>query len=537
MADKRPTELTTEETNFRGFVHSDDATNGSRKFNLARVLERLIERSPRPRRISDGSTSNRAERVQYGTVGALASAPYAYLEADNVLVPASAPSSNFVLATYTTSATSAPTGQAHSLVWYIEATTGYLVLLETGATPATDYRRYASDASICTGTAYRARLTAAITGGSTTAPVFKTAGATIAGTETTGAGTDPDWLHASLVNTWTLFNYNAPASDVPDVRIYNALWTDTEGNTWTAGGPRPTWAERAGNMVNAYSQAGALIVGASDSATDPTNVGWSGGGVQSVQAGARTGGAGAYYLRRVHTSGAWRVAYGGPILQIAGRSAIIGLWLRSDTPITCRLGFTNAGTNASDTVEVSVTTSWQLFYVRVTFTVTSTTTPLLSIGTISGACTLDADDATIMPAGSFDAPITQPGLTTGDAFARFSRRLVGITSHALTDRGTLYLNTATSGDEQALGGALFDSTQYVLDGPIEQLTKTGTPTTKIGHTSGGTEYKANAAVTAGINVLTAVTRKLGGTSIYVGSSDTTKVRTVIPFRRLTTPAD
>src|SRR5690606_16410735 len=49
--------------------------------------------------------------------------------------------------------------------------------------------------------------------------------------------------------------------------------------------------------------------------------------------------------------------------------------------------------------------------------------------------------------GAFDAPNTQPGLTTGDAFARFSRRLVGISSHPLTDRGTLYLNTATSGDE------------------------------------------------------------------------------------------
>ena len=46
MADKRPKDLTTEETTFRGFVHSDDATNGSRKFDLARIGQALAPRLP-----------------------------------------------------------------------------------------------------------------------------------------------------------------------------------------------------------------------------------------------------------------------------------------------------------------------------------------------------------------------------------------------------------------------------------------------------------------------------------------------------------
>ena len=530
MADKRPTELTTEETTLRGFVHSDDATNGSRKFNLARVLERLIERSPRPRRISDAATSHRAERVQYGTVGALAGAPYATLEADNYLVPASAPSSNIVLAAYTTSATSAPSGQAHSLVWFVEATTGYLVLLETGATPATDYRRYASNASICTGTAYRARLTAGITGGSSTPPVMSLNGSTVAATETTGAGTDPDWLHPSLVNTWTLYNYNAPAGDVADVRIYNGLYSEAEQNTFTAGGARPTWAEAPGTQSatgRTAQNGGTGGARAMTTFSGATATGFTGGG--------NNGGA----------------TYAGIVIQNVAPGQIVTLTYTYDpntvaAPPTLRFikgpDFVSSETNVSHTVLSGSTSapSGGAGTYSISLLITGPSEGGLYLGWRHGPLTTGTfiiSAASVQVTGAFDIPLTQPGLTTGDALARFSRRLVGISSHPLTHRGTLYLNTSTASNEQALGGALFDSTDYVLDGPYEQLTKTGTPTTSVGHTSGGTQYKASAALTAGINVGTVATRKLGGTSVYVASNDTTKVRTVLPFRKLATPAD
>ena len=86
-------------------------------------------------------------------------------------------------------------------------------------------------------------------------------------------------------------------------------------------------------------------------------------------------------------------------------------------------------------------------------------------------------------------------------------------------------NTWTNGNQQILAGSILDSTKHVID-LVEQST-TGTPTTTIGSVSAGADYKASAALSAGINPVTLVTRKLATNNIWVGSNSTAVIRTTI----------
>lgn len=144
----------------------------------------------------------------------------------------------------------------------------------------------------------------------------------------------------------------------------------------------------------------------------------------------------------------------------------------------------------------------------------------------------------LVPLGLLDKPVVQPALATADQLGRFSRLIVGGLTVPGSDHGntvTIYGNTSTDG-AQLLGGPIVSNANDIVLDLIEQATATGTPTTKMGASAGAETYKASGALSAGLNVFTPVTRKLAGTSVYIGSTDGTKVRTILHGHKASVPA-
>lgn len=138
---------------------------------------------------------------------------------------------------------------------------------------------------------------------------------------------------------------------------------------------------------------------------------------------------------------------------------------------------------------------------------------------------------TAVKAGALSLPSVQPIPVLDDAtgIGGNAARLVGMMPITPKTSWRISANTLTSGNEQLLGGDILDSTKDVID-LIEQTT-TGTPTTTVGHSSGGAQYKASSALSAGINPATFASRKLGGNAVWVGSDTTDIVRTTITGHR------
>ena len=133
--------------------------------------------------------------------------------------------------------------------------------------------------------------------------------------------------------------------------------------------------------------------------------------------------------------------------------------------------------------------------------------------------------------GAFSLPSVQPIAVLDDVTFVGGNQALLTGMFPITENRAwrISADTNTNGNQQILGGSLVDSTVDVID-QIEQTTA-GTPTTTIGSASGGSQYKASAALSAGINPTTLVTRKLASNNLWVGSNGTARVRTTISGHR------
>ena len=273
MADKRPTELTTEETTLRGFVHSDDPTNGSRKFDLARIGNALALRQGAPQLISDGSTSGRAIVSVPGTRGALASAVLA-TRVGFFTVPPSNPASFAHVFNFGTS--SAPTSTSdNSILCYID-TSGGLIIRANGTTGGTNNRQSGWAGFLASYAGRTILLEVAFVGG-TTKPTVYVNGVDISSffTQSTN-GSAPDWLHASLSAAYSLNGFNWPSGDAPLGCWINAALTDADRTYWLTHGVPPSWVLNGGSMVSmlagwnftsGWSTGGAVVINDADTFT------------------------------------------------------------------------------------------------------------------------------------------------------------------------------------------------------------------------------------------------------------------------------
>jgi hypothetical protein len=409
------------------------------------VLPKLFQRRMTPRVVSNGATTNRGRILTPGAIGNVAGLPIT-IEFEG-LVPTSNPSSEIYLFRMSSSTTDTTTQLANGLLGWVSSA-GSLFIRQQGTTSGSGaFSRSFSWSSTFRSTysgSYIRGTIAFTAGDSTTTPTIHIKGVDVTSnfSETVGASA-PTWMPTTLVNTYLLDGFNWIAGDSPTARVVIGAYSDAEAVTWTAGGQRPAWAERAGTAV--VQTSGTLTIGCR------------------------------YYIKS---------------------------YVASDS-------FTNVGAGSNATA--------------VSFTATGTTP------------TTWTNSSQLVPAGLIDNPHPQPGLTSFDSLGRMSRRNVGHVNVTDRDTFTIYANTSTSGNEQALGGALFESANNVTIDLIEQATATGTPTTTIGSASGGAQYKASGALSAGLNVFTPVTRKPASTSVWVGSDDTTTVRTIIHGHKATVP--
>ena len=138
------------------------------------------------------------------------------------------------------------------------------------------------------------------------------------------------------------------------------------------------------------------------------------------------------------------------------------------------------------------------------------------------------------PLGPIAHPIHQSIPVLDDAFDRVSGLLVNTRSSPTRRRDWRIIDNAlATGDQQVLGGAVFDAAgNNVIDSIIEVTPSV--VTTKIGSTSGGAQYKASAATTAGTNIVTPFNRVVTSTSIYRNTSGT-GYRAFITGEKITTP--
>ena len=119
---------------------------------------------------------------------------------------------------------------------------------------ATDFRTLTLSSFRTNYTGQRVWLDVRFTNG-TTAPTVYVNGSTVSGTAADGAGTDPDWLSASLVATYYVTGYNWSAAAAPLGQWLNAHLTNTESDTWRTTGRAPAWVQFGGSAVNATGDA------------------------------------------------------------------------------------------------------------------------------------------------------------------------------------------------------------------------------------------------------------------------------------------
>ena len=490
------------------------------------LIRRMVSRV-----ISDGATTNRGRILTPGAIGAVAGLPIT-IEFEG-LVPTDDPSSEIYLFRMSSSTTNTTTSLANGLLGWV-STAGSLFIRQQGTTSGTGaFSRSFSWASTFRSTysGQYIRGTIAFTeGDSTTTPTIHINGVDVTSnfSETVGASA-PTWMPSTLVNTYLLDGYNWIAGDSPTARVVIGAYSDAEAVTWTAGGQRPAWAERAGSVTDS------LISGRNgsfetDTASPPAL--WLDTGNQVATAVADgTAPDGSNVMEIVASgTGSWtaNAVYNNSSSQrVPGQGYMVTFWAQSIS------GSTDLRVRANFTKNFTIDGTWRLYCSdQVVPTSTGTMTAAFYL---NAAGTVRIDDVRMISLGLIDNPHPQPGRTSFDSLGRMSRRNVGHVNVTDRDTFTIYANTSTSGNEQALGGALFESANNVTIDLIEQATATGTPTTTIGSASGGAQYKASGALSAGLNVLTPVTRKPASTSVWVGSDDTTNVRTIIHGHKVSVP--
>lgn len=456
--------------------------------------------------ISDGSTTDRAERAQYGAVGDVAGLPVTFVS--EFVVPTSNPSASIRICDVTSGVTP-PYGNSATCFLF---TDGELRVASYG-TLVTDQRRlgYANFRADYSGQSVRISI-AFPNGDSTTSPTIYINGEDKTSSfSLTTIGTPPNWMDADIATTWFLSGHNWPAGRTPYSCLIIGALSATEAANYTAGMPleqAAPWTRHPGTVVSRLTGIW------SDGASAPDTLTWTGTAIDScIDDGSAT-------AQAVSDSTFSLVQGRVYVVSIPGATLNSGSWPElktgSDTSLTTAGGLQVLSYAGERTVQF-----------------TANATGDFRIGwRITAATNFSHGEMTISDAGPLDRPIYQPALATDDTLGRFSRRLVGMTSVSSKSDFRIIGNTATSGNEQVLSGAVLEDADAVVDSV--EFDTDGTPTITLGSASGGAQYVASTALSAGLNAdETLVTRKAASTALWVGSDSTANVRTYVSGHKVT----
>lgn len=516
MADARINALATTATApaVDDFLALDGTTNGTRKLGADWLWKHLGVTPPVGFPISDGATTDRAERAQYGDVGDVAGLPASFV--CEFVVPASLPASDGYLFALSSTPSSSPPNVANAIFARF-MTNGTLRIRAGATTPTTNNRQfnYADFHSDYSGQAVR--LSVVFTeGDSTTAPTIHANGEDIS-SEFSGTtnGTPPNWMDTDLDTTYSLSGYNWPAGRAPYSRVIVGALSDTEAANYTAGMPleqAAPWTRFAGsaelnNQSTAANGSSPFATFSGESATGVTFADSSGSArrLSWLLSGpfvtgqtyaitfdwAYTSGTATISLqRRIAADGGVQETITNNLFTSSGARAYTFVWDGNGEYLTI-----NKATNGDNSISAAIS------------------------------------NLRVYPLGPLDRPIYQPALVTDDAFGRFSRRLVGMTPVSSKSDFRIIGNTATSGNEQVLSGAVLEDSDAVIDSV--EFDTDGTPTITLGSASGGAQYVASTALSAGLNAdETLVTRKAASTALWVGSNSTANVRTYVSGHKI-----
>ncbi|MDF3056812.1 MAG: hypothetical protein K0R17_1027 [Rariglobus sp.] len=530
MADIRIKDLTTTALSPAAddYDEMDGATNGSRKIlTRLKYAAEFAQRVGSGQVISDGATTNRALIQTPGARGNLAggvSATWRGL----VTVPTSNPVTTLGLFAVQSSAT--VLGGIFSLCCFI-GTTGAISIEQQGTPVNTHINKIIYPAFRATYSGQTGILEVYIT---PSAVVVRWNDVDISSAfSSANIGTPPPWLDPTLVGTFQLTGYNWPAGPAPLGCWINGALTTADREYWRATGNAPYWVAAGGSQALAISSdfsAGVDGFGAAQGAVVGNVDGI--GGVDNVLELNTAGGTGAATSRDIGLG------------NLVGRT----IRLRFDvyrpsanttgTHINIRDGGSGLLTPTLDFVPVADT--WTSY--DVVLPMSNSTSALqfrLAIGATTGGALGTGDKAyfknvRVNLMGALSLPGVQPIPVIDDwtGLGGNAARLVGMTPVTDNRYFRISADTASSaaGGVALLGGDILDSTRDVID-TMEQST-TGTPTVSVGHLTGSlTTYKASAALVAGINPTTLVTRKLAGNQVWVASSTTDTVRTTITGHR------
>jgi hypothetical protein len=257
----------------------------------------------------------------------------------------------------------------------------------------------------------------------------------------------------------------------------------------------------------------------------------------AATAGARTGGAGAYYLSATKTGNDWNTWKEQSLTVIAGQVYRYSFWAKISTGTpTIRFILKNGGTNYSSISSHVLSTSWQQF--------TGTMTVLTSgtVNRINFDCPAqgtngdiyDIDDVELRLQGPIFKPVIQPGVVIDDTGSNGIAGILTAGISPITDRTEARIRgtTNTSGNQLLLGaGVLPDG--YLVS--IRARARTGTPTVKWGAVSAGAEWVAAIALNGNWKELTMVNPSQNGASlgnVWVNSTTADIIDTCIQIRRL-----
>lgn len=321
------------------------------------------------------------------------------------------------------------------------------------------------------------------------------------------AGTAPAWLASDLVTTYHYVGQNWPAGRAPSCITVLGSMTTAEADEWRTKGIVPFWITQGGNAARLSAYSNSVAYGSSDANTTAATAN-SANCTISVESGARTGGAGAYFTR-ITASGVGSGLAGILALNlsegyVATRYYAIRFWARSSVAQTIgvRHKLSNSGTSGMATV--SITTSWSEYTAYlpvVNFSGQTAGNQLqFDLGVSTTGTTVDIDDLESFQLGALSLPRVQSILVVGDATAIGNNpaRLRGAIGVTPNDRWTIpaTIDTSTTGNKQLLGGSVFleplrNGFDYI------DVETDGSPTLSIGDGTTATRYTASTALSAG----------------------------------------
>lgn len=232
-----------------------DATTARTNLGVSSIATQAINDSGRKKEgflYSDGATSTRGQIQTLTSRGNLAGAPLASW-VGWVDVPSSNPNAEIAGLLSVISNYAVATNNAFAL--YL---TSSLEIKQSGASQATDFRKFIHSSFRSTYSGQRIWLDVRFTN-STTNPVVYVNGSDISSSFTASSGgTAPNWMDSGLVATYALSGYAWPAGIAPLGCWLNAHLTNAESETWRITGRAPAWVALGGSQVDVKPTSGSF---------------------------------------------------------------------------------------------------------------------------------------------------------------------------------------------------------------------------------------------------------------------------------------